>query len=358
MPVGKHHHGFRLAASRPARFRFDGFIHVFQVPAMFSITTLGSNTGMTSIESERGEQKVPFRDSTPLISDRAELLRRADEDGFLFFKRLLPRGDVLELRADMLGVVDRYGWRKPGQDSVGGLIDLDSLNRIPDEQMRTDIGVSAAAYDDVQRLEGLHRFPHHPRLISLYRSLFGCDVLVHPRHIARMITGHRAMMPTPPHQDFPLIQGTTNTWTCWIPIGDCPHAHGGLAVLRGSHRLGVVPFQPAKGAGGIAVQLCPGETAWAQGDYEAGDLITFPSLTIHKALRCKSPETIRLSLDVRYQPVDQPVEEASLKPHCALSWEDIYAKWKHSDLTYYWRSLPLILSPWDDSFCQPRRRIC
>jgi ectoine hydroxylase-related dioxygenase (phytanoyl-CoA dioxygenase family) len=173
-----------------------------------------------------------------------------------------------------------------------------------------------------------------------------------------MITGHHAMIPTPPHQDFPLIQGTTNTWTAWIPIGDCPLVHGGLTVLRGSHKLGNVPIQHTRGAGGIAVQLCPGETAWAQGDYEAGDVLTFSSLTVHKAIKCKIREMIRLSLDVRYQPVDQPVEEASLKPHCDLSWDEIYANWKSDDLKYYWKSLPLQLIPWDDSHMQPKRRIC
>jgi hypothetical protein len=262
------------------------------------------------------------------------------------------------MRAELLGVADRYGWRKKGQDALGGLIDLDAINTVPEEQMRTDIGVSKPAYDDAQRLEALHRFPHHLRLLSLYRLLFDRDVLVHPRHIARMITGHRSMIPTPPHQDFPLIQGTTDTWTCWIPIGDCPRAHGGLTVLRGSHKLGNVPIQHTRGAGGIAVQLCPGETAWALGDYEAGDILTFSSLTIHKAIKCKIPEIIRLSLDVRYQPVDQPVEEASLKPHCELSWDDIYASWKSDELKYYWKSLPLQLIPWDDSYMQPKRRIC
>jgi len=313
---------------------------------------------MNTALSQEGASEIPFVDSTPLLSNREGLLRRAEEDGYLYLRRYLPPEDVLALRAQMLGVVGRYGWRAPGQDELDGLIDLEAINRVPDQQMRTDIGVSIAAYNDVQRLELLHRLPHHPKLLSLYRLLFDSDVFVHPRHIARMITGHRAMIPTPPHQDFPLIQGTTRTWTCWFPLGDCPRAHGGLAILKSSHRLGVVPIQLAKGAGGIAVQLCPGENAWAQGDYQAGDIITFPSLTIHKALRCRIPRIIRLSLDVRYQPVDEPIEERSLMPHCELSWDDIYANWKSEGLKRYWKSLPLKLIPWNDSYAQPRRRIC
>jgi ectoine hydroxylase-related dioxygenase (phytanoyl-CoA dioxygenase family) len=299
-----------------------------------------------------------FTDSTPLLQDFDALRARAEEDGFLFFKRFLPREEVLEVRADELAVVERHGWRQPGQDSLGGRINLDAINRVPDEAMRGDIGVNVAAYGDVQKLERMHRLPHHPKLLEFYRNLFDSKVLVHPRHIARMITGHRVVSPTPPHQDFPLIQGTAKTWTCWIPLGDCPRTMGGLTMLKGSHRHGYLPIQSSKGAGGIAVPLCPWETEWVEGDYEAGDIITFPSYTIHKALRCQDKELIRLSLDVRYQSADEPVEQKSLLPHCDLTWEEIYEGWESDELKYYWEKEPLSIVPWEDSYMQPSTRIC
>lgn len=300
-----------------------------------------------------------YVDSTPLLNDPPALAARGLADGYLFFRGLLPKEDVLRVRADLLSVVDRYGWRAPGQDALGGAIDVDSLNRVPNEQMRDDIGVSHAAYDDVQKLESVHRLPHHPNLRSLYRTLFGGEVLVHARHIVRMVTPHRMMVPTPPHQDFPLIQGTSNTWTAWFPIGDCPRELGGLTVLRRSHKLGPVPITPARGAGNIATQLCPGETDWVEGDFDAGDVLTFPSYTIHKALKCHLKDQIRLSFDVRYQPVGEVVEHKSLLPHCDLTWDEIYAGWTSDDLKYYWRQLPLTMSEFDPTLLQPgARRIC
>jgi hypothetical protein len=299
-----------------------------------------------------------FVDSTALLDDPVGLRQRAAEDGYLFFRQFLPRDEVMALRADMLAVVENFGWRKPGQDALGGLIDITVLNQVPDELMRTDIGVSAAAYHAVQKLERFHRLPHNPRLIGLYRALFQGEVLVHPRHIARMITAHASVFPTPPHQDFPLIQGTGNTWTCWMPVGDCPRELGGLAVLRGSQRRGFLPIQPAKGAGGIAVPLCSYDKEWVAGDFAAGDVLTFSAFTIHRALRCQWKEQIRLSLDVRYQPLAEPVELKSLLPHCDLSWEEIYAGWAHKDLQYYWQDLPLHMAEWDDTLLQPKRRIC
>lgn len=299
-------------------------------------------------------------DSSPLLrtGDFDALRQRADEEGYLFFKGLLPVEELMQVRADMLAVLERYGWRQPGQDALGGLIDLAHLNLVPDEEMRSDIGVSHAAYHDVQKLESFHRLPHHPNLLALYRGLFGQEVFVHPRHIARMITGHRVMHPTPHHQDFPLVQGSPNTWTCWFPLGDCPRSMGGLTVLRASHREGYIPIKPAVGAGGIAVHLCPGETVWVAGDYEAGDVLTFPCFTVHRALASRHKDRIRLSIDARYQAIDESIEEKSLRPHCKLSWEEVYADWTDENLQYYWEGASPKLSPWDATLLQPARRIC
>jgi hypothetical protein len=304
------------------------------------------------------ESKATMIDSSPLLDDPQALRERAESDGFLFFKQLLPKEDVYAVRRDLLAVVEKHGWRMPGQNAEGGVIDLDALNKVQEEEMRLDIGVSIAAYKDAQKVESVHRLPQHPRLLALYEKLFQSEVLVHARHIVRMITGHRSMVPTPPHQDFPLIQGTSKTWTAWIPLGDCPRTMGGLTVLRGTHKLGYVPIQPSKGAGSIAAQTCPWETDWVEVEYEAGDVLTFPSFTIHKALRCQQKEMIRLSLDVRYQPVDEPIEEGSLNPHTELSWEEIYAGWERNDLKYYWRKHDVELIPRDEKYLQPSRRIC
>jgi len=304
--------------------------------------------------------RVPFLDSSTLLAagDFAALRQRAASEGYLFFKELVPVAELRRVRADMLAVVERYGWRQAGQDPLGGLLDLAALNQVPDEEMRKDIGVSHAAYHDVQKLESFHRLPHHPNLLRLYQGLFAQEVFVHPRHIARMITGHRAMYPTPMHQDFPLVQGSPNTWTCWFPLGDCPRAMGGLTVLRASHHQGYLPIQPAQGAGSIAVQLCQGQEVWVEGDFSAGDVLTFPCFTVHKALPSQHPDQIRLSIDARYQAIDEPIEEKSLKPHCKLTWAELYAAWPPESIQYYWRDTSPKLSPWDASLLQPARRIC
>ena len=66
-------------------------------------------------------------DSAPLLGDPEALWICGDEDGYLFFKQLLPKEDVRAVRRDFLAVVEGYGWRKSGQDEEGGVIDQEAL---------------------------------------------------------------------------------------------------------------------------------------------------------------------------------------------------------------------------------------
>ena len=301
-----------------------------------------------------------FADSTALLGQPEALRARADADGFLYFKQLLPREPLLELRRQVLQVVDDHGWIKAGTKLIDGIADLDAVARTDGEDASlARIGITAAAYRQGQGLELLHLLPHHPKILSLYSMLWGEDVLPHPRHIARVLLPAPSAAPTPPHQDYIYIQGAHAFWTLWFPLGDCPTELGGLSILRGSHREPVLDVVAQQGAGGRESILCGKDYEWVQGDYACGDVITFPSHTVHKALPNQHRDRIRLSLDLRYQPADQPIEAKSLEPHMGVAtWEELYADWQNEDLKYYWRSRSLKMSPWDGSLLQSKERIC
>jgi hypothetical protein len=300
-----------------------------------------------------------LQDSTSLLDDPDRLRERAADDGYLFFRGLIPREPVLEVRHDLLQVFAESGWLDPSAPIDEGIVNDAAINRIPEAELRGDIGVSIAGYVRIQQVQSMHRLPHHPALLDLYERLFGEAVFVHPRHIIRAMTSHAALRATPPHQDFPLIQGTPNTWTCWSPLGDCPAEMGSLAVARGSHRLGYLPVAPAEGAGGITAQLCrDDDVCWLGADFRAGDVLTFPSYTVHRSLPPLDRTRVRLSMDVRYQPASEPVEAKSLAPHADAPWEELYRGWTVDDIQYYWERETPRLSPWDDSLLQPSRRIC
>lgn len=319
----------------------------------------------SAIETRSPPARMPatfshYVDATPLLDDPAALRARAAEDGFLFLRGLLPREAIIDLRRQFLTVLDRHGWLRRDTPFMDGIVDREAIEREdPAAMIAQGVGIHSAAYAEVQKLEAFHALAHHPRLIRLYQILFDAPVLPHPRHIARLILPASFNKPTPPHQDFIHIQGTRNVWTCWIPMGDCPRPMGNLTMVRGSHRAGLLTVAPAEGAGGLAAQMCGDDHEWVEGDFEAGDVVTFPSLTIHKALPPEITDRVRLSCDFRFQPAEEEIEQASLLPHGQVAtWDEIYAGWTRKDIQYYWRDRELVMGQWDDSIRWQKEKIC
>ena len=310
----------------------------------------------------RTPQKVVtgFTDSTPLLDSPEALRERAAEDGFLFFKGFLPKEPLLELRRQILEILDGHGWLKKGVDLMEGVGDREAIARDAEADPQwTRIGVGQQAYREVQSLELFHTLPHHPKLLAFYEMLFQAPAFPHPRNIARVMMPASSLAPTPPHQDYIYIQGTHHFWTCWFPLGDCPMALGGLSLLRGSHREEVLEVKQASGAGGFESLLCDLDYTWVQGDYACGDIVTFPSHMVHKSLPTRYPDRIRISCDTRYQPVAEEIQEKSLFPHLRhLTWEEIYRDWKSDRLKYYWKSQALRIAGWDASLVHHSDRIC
>ena len=301
-----------------------------------------------------------FLNATPLLGDPAALRAQAEQDGFLFFKGLLPRETVLELRLQFLAILDQYGLLDREAGVEAGLVNAAAVEQITKADVTfCGTGVPFDVYASIQRLEAFHRLAHHPYLLRVFETLFERPFLPHPRNIARIMLPSAFNTPTPPHQDFLHVQGTTDTWTTWVPIGDVPRALGSLTLIRGSHRNGLMDVKEAEGAGNLETWLCGPSFDWVEDDYEAGDAVVFHSYTVHKALPAKIRDRVRLSCDFRYQPLEQTVEEKSLRTHCdVLEWEEIYAGWERDDLKYYWHKHDLRYSPWDESIRWQKDKIC
>jgi len=292
--------------------------------------------------------EISYEDATPLLNDAAGLQARMERDGFIFFRNLFTRETVLDLRRDILLILNKYGWIAPNTDLMDGMADPSVHDMVPE----CGVGVTRPAYEDVYKTESFHRLAHHPTVMNLMGRLTGETVLVHPRHIARMMFPVKSTAPTPPHQDHIFIQGAQTVFTCWLPLGDCSEALGGLQVMRGSHKLGVLPLRAAEGAGGRSVILDGVDQEWCHGDLAAGDVIIFHSLTVHRAVPNTYKDRVRLSVDYRYQALSLPIEDKSLLPHCdLLPWDDIYAGWSEADadLKYYWKQYNLDFQAFDDS---------
>ena len=274
----------------------------------------------------------PFLDSTPLLGDAAALQARASESGYLFFRGLLPGGDVRKVADAVLDEAWSSGWFESAKPTMGEVIPANIEPIIE--------GASAPwrrFYCSVYRRRELHALNQHPRLLSALATLFAEQVLAHPRVIARVMFPNAQRFTTPPHQDFFHIGGTEDTWTAWVPLVDCPEQLGGLAVVPGSHRWGLMATRPADGAGGRGL-AARRDWTWAVGNFRIGDVLCFHSHTIHQGRSNLTADRLRISCDFRYQRASQPVHSSSLLPHMGwLSWAEVYERWPEGDpLRNYW----------------------
>ena len=226
------------------------------------------------------------------------------EHGCGLLRGLLPVERVLAVRHLIVDLMQAEGW----------LESCEPLRARPDLPLEGRPG-HLGLYRRLLHHPRFAALAHAPELLAAMGEALGGPVQVHQRIIARLAPPHQP--PTQPHQDWHYIRGSEATLTAWIPLGDCPRALGGLAVLPGTQRLGYRPHVPATGAGGMGVPCADLAATWLSADYRLGDVLIFPALTIPAALPNRSG-LMRLSADFRYQRPTEVIDPDSLRHHYQL----------------------------------------
>jgi len=244
------------------------------------------------------------RNSTAMLDDAPGLGREAADQGYLFFRRLVPVAEVLDLRARVLDVCREIGW-------------LD--DRVPIAHGVVRSAAQIGAYDDIWTslqcrvlpLPEFGRLREHPTITAILTAIFHGPFLCERGDTCRVFSPASRKLTTPPHQDHFYVRGDTALWTVWFPLGDCPLELGGLAVLPGSHHAGLRPHRD-ENADKQGIDVGP-DFVWVSANYRCGDVLMFNSLTVHRALENRTPDCLRISVDFRYQPVEDPENPCGLR---------------------------------------------
>jgi Phytanoyl-CoA dioxygenase (PhyH) len=226
-------------------------------------------------------------DSAPLRYHTEGLRRRLAEDGYLFFRGLLPAGQVRAAGAAVLDQLRSGGWTDDrGIPSV-------PPRAVNPMDARTDPAFRAALFG-----AAFNQLPYLSALREVTRLILGPEAFSYPAKVLRAVyPEHPQARPRGRyiHYDYG-VAGVQDMLTSWVPLMDIPVRIGGLAVQPGGH-LGP-PRRPRP--------LSVTEPGWATTSYEPGDALIFHCLTPHAALpNCGS--SLRVSGDFRWQRPDQPV---------------------------------------------------
>ncbi len=249
-----------------------------------------------------------LRDSSNLLGDVAALHERMAEDGYLLMRGLIDREKVLRARQTVMEHMSEKEALTPNTPVLEGVMPLGGRS----VQMMGRKGI--AHHPDVMSvLEG-------EELFNFFNSYFGEPSLTYHYKWLRGVGNEEY---TGAHFDYVYMgRGSTNLHTSWIPFGDVPVHQGTLAMCVGSHRMdsfakirdtyGRMDVDRDKVEGWFTkdpmeiVEKFGGQ--WLTGDFFAGDVILFGMHVMH-ASTTNLTNRFRLSCDIRFQPVSEPVDE-------------------------------------------------
>jgi hypothetical protein len=233
------------------------------------------------------ERVDELADSAALVRDPAGLRRRLADDGYLFFRGLLPAAEVRTAGLTVLARLRSGGW-----------VDDRGIPSIQPRAVNSMDALADPAFRAAMASAEFNRIPYLPPLRAVARAVLGDAAFSYPVKVLRAVYPERpAARPRGRyiHYDYG-VAGVQDMLTSWIPLMDIPVRIGGLAVQPGGHLGPPRPPRPLREA----------EPGWATTSYEPGDVIIFHCLTPHAALP-NTGSALRISGDFRWQRPDQPV---------------------------------------------------
>lgn len=261
----------------------------------------------------------------------AQQRQQFEEEGYLVVE------DVLDQAADIQPVLDEYGdvldgiARRLHADGVisSTYAELPFVERLI--QVCSESGRNFPQHFDISLPQSGVKFDtpmHHgpavfgaltcPRLLDVVESIVGPEVFSNPVQHIRMKLPKRAVAAgsynglvskIPWHQDNGVIlpeADEATILTVWMPLNEATVENGCLQVIPRSHRGDLVDHCPQT-VGGVAIpeKLLPINQALPL-PMRPGSVLLMNQRTVHSSLDNVTDDQVRISLDLRYQPVGQP----------------------------------------------------
>ena len=275
-----------------------------------------------------------LQNSVALLANRAALRDRLEEDGYLFFRNLIPESVIDRAKRDISAILVQHGYVDRFDESTPRW----SGKRELVEGAIHDLQASGAVGRSIGALESVRAVYTCPDVLRVFRMIFGREVYCWVSSADRVkvkLPGHD----TYAHQDTAYYalsaRGRSIPFlVAWLPFMNVGEMEGGLVLEPGSHQdhlqVFAVPdheaslpnswcrfqvlgmpsnrdeLQQWRAAGAFVLH---GDTLsfnddriWFGADYQVGDVLVFHRRTVHKALPNVS-RAVRISADFRYQAV-------------------------------------------------------
>lgn len=239
-------------------------------------------------------------DSIDELNDPACLRSRMEDNGYLYFHRLVDQDRVLGVKRDIMALLREHSII----EDDGAAEPMWSGGPQPTETEYM------AVYDRIARLDSFQQLARSPEIVSVIETICGETVQVWEQQLIRIVYPEldtATVRGIGAHQDGDPALGyqAESFYTTWVALMDIDMSVGGLAVSPESHKRGLLESKgmvtsSAKDANKKSYGLDADALEWATTEYAPGSAVIFASRTVHLGLPNHS-DRIRLSGDFRYQ---------------------------------------------------------
>ncbi len=158
-----------------------------------------------------------------------------------------------------------------------------------------------------ERFPGVRRLASSAWAVDLASELMGSNLISCASFLATRFDPPLAARPgSPPHQDFPYIQGSLDGITIWFPFLDMSSQVGPPAFIPGSHQQGVgrVREYVRNPADRVASVQALQEDEWRNAAWEfeevrADQALAFSTLLVHRS-QPNTSKVMRISAQLRF----------------------------------------------------------
>lgn len=267
-----------------------------------------SNGYLLQDSPSRLGQLSPVRDDER--TDRVALWDRLRRDGYLYLRQHLDADFVRSFREYYFERFAPTGLVQPGSDPGAGIASTGPVDQALSRRVLFDDVVPGRRYAELT---------NQPAIREWFAWFLDDEVHLHKRKILRHIRPGEAGIGSATQAHYDLIylrEGSDRVLSMWIPLGDCPVGMGGLGYLEGSHhwvmseeRNGTLKRPAASITADLPALADEHDARWLLADYRAGDVVVHSAHIVHASTDNVDPDgRIRLSTDIRYQRVTDPID--------------------------------------------------
>jgi ectoine hydroxylase-related dioxygenase (phytanoyl-CoA dioxygenase family) len=181
----------------------------------------------------------------------------------------------------------------------------------PESVLNLSVEERRALYCGLRYLPSLYQFVSCPEILAISKALGLTFPGVELFNNIRMDLPGEDRFLFQWHQDLSYNLGSVNSITYWIPLSRTDAHHGGIEVIRGSHKRGLWPCEvvnPSRKVGLLSTRdivITEPQTPATTIETEFGDIVVFSQLLLHKSLSSRSSNT-RWTVQIRHTDFAEP----------------------------------------------------